>query len=122
VLCGRKPVAFEIMASRKSAISVASSNTLGFGFQTNLHWPGATARRGGKEVADDASGRRSTAGRTSPVGGFAPSNVPGKWLRDNVFLSIAGFSSASPGFPQYRRVSLAERCPKPPWNSHAVVA
>jgi hypothetical protein len=42
VLCGRKPVAFEIIASRKSVLGVASTNTLGFGFQTIC-----TARRYG---------------------------------------------------------------------------
>jgi hypothetical protein len=67
VLCGRKPVAFEIMASRKSIISVASSNTLGFGFQTNLHLArrcgparqrSCRVRLGVATPPDDTPGRR----------------------------------------------------------------
>jgi len=49
LLCGRKPAAFVVVASRKSVIGVASANTLGFRFRTSAQ-PDAARRRSG-EVA-----------------------------------------------------------------------
>jgi hypothetical protein len=71
VLCGRKlfgvkPRAFEIIASLKSVIGVASANMLGFGF-IRYASPGAATRRGGNEVADNAGVRRNAAGRRARV-------------------------------------------------------
>jgi hypothetical protein len=63
---GRKPRAFEIIASLKSVIGVASANTLDFGF-IRYASPGAATRRGGKELADNASVRRNAAGRRARV-------------------------------------------------------